>query len=433
MVGGGVVSSEVERQAARRRTFAIISHPDAGKMTLPEKFLLYAGQIEEAGAVKSRKRQRTVTSDWMELEQQRGISIATAVLRFEHREPHGEFLGVVDRRTECFHRYTRVAHGATEVPVETTGLEQACRAQPDLDRELALLAALGNDHDQELFEAGMTTPVFFGSALSNFGVRLLLDAIVETAPSPLPRLDTRGVPRPLDAPVSALVFKVQANMDPRHRDRLAFLRICSGRFQRGQALTCARDGSQFAGRYAHQLFGRERATVEEAWPGDVIGLVNAMDLQIGDTLYVDEPVTCPPPPTFTPEHFRLAYPADCSRAKQFRTGIAQLDEEGIIQVLRRPELGDQQPVLAAVGQLQFDVAAWRLDHEFRAPVRLEEAPFEVVRRTDEPSIDRLQTVPGVAVYRRSSGMPLALFRDRWQVERIERDHPDLCLQTVVTG
>lgn len=229
------------------------------------------------------------------------------------------------------------------------------------------------------------------------------------------------------------MFKVQANMDPRHRDRLAFLRICSGHFRRGQSLTCARDGSQFARRYAHRLFGRERATIEEAWPGDVIGLVNAMDLQIGDSLYVDEPVTFPRTPTFTPEHFRLAYPADRSRAKQFRAGIAQPDEEGIIQVLRRPELGDQHPVLAAVGQLQFDVAAWRLDHEFRAPVRLEPAPFEVARRTDEPSIDRLETVPGVAVSRRSSGMPLALFRDHWQVERIERDHPDLCLQTVVTG
>ena len=185
--------------------------------------------------------------------------------------------------------------------------------------------------------------MFVGSALTNFGVRMLLDAMVDLAPPPTPRADIDGVPRPLDAPFSAFVFKVQANMDPSHRDRLAFARICSGRFERGMVVTCDRSGRAVATKYATTVFGPDRETVEEAFPGDVVGLVNATGLQLGDTIYDgDAPVTFPPIPRFSPEVFATARPLDTGRAKQFRRGLEQLDEEGVVQVLRDPDLGTRR-------------------------------------------------------------------------------------------
>ena len=212
--------------------------------------------------------------------------------------------------------------------------------------------------------------MFFGSALTNFGVRLLLDAVVDLAPPPSPREDEDGKPRDLDAPFSALVFKVQANMDPAHRDRIAFVRVASGRFERGMVVTHGPTGKPFATKYAHSVFGQERETVDEAYPGDVVGLVNATDVRVGDTLWVDEPVTFPTIPSFAPEHFAVARVRDTGRFKQFRKGIAQLDEEGVVQVLRDDAMGDQAPVLAAVGPMQFEVAVHRLENEFGAPVEL---------------------------------------------------------------
>jgi peptide chain release factor 3 len=511
-------------EAARRRTFAIISHPDAGKTTLTEKFLLYAGAIEEAGAVKSRKVARAAAADWMGLEQDRGISVSSAVMRFEHDgdvfnlldtpghrdfsedtyrvlsgvdaavmvldaargvehqteklfavcrrrgtpvitfvnkmdrptpeplailddiestlgieatpvtwpvKPEGRFRGVVDRRDAMFHRFDATAHGTRRGDVDVTPLAEL-EGGGDIAEEIELLDALGKDHDDELFLAGATTPVFFGSALSNFGVRLLLDAISGIAPSPRPRPDADGEPSPMTAPFSGFVFKVQANMDPRHRDRIAFVRVCSGRFERGAAITCDRTGRTFTAKYAHQVLGRERVTVDEAAPGDVVGLVNATDLVVGDTLWTDDPVVFPPVPTFTPEHFRVAYPADRSRSKQFRTGLEQLDQEGVIQVLRHEDLGDQAPVLAAVGALQFDVAEWRLEHEFRAPVRLEGCRWTIARHTDAAGAEELAGMRDVEVYRRASGAHIALFRDRWQLQRIEERHPELTLDAVAT-
>ncbi|HEX9889356.1 MAG TPA: peptide chain release factor 3, partial [Nitriliruptorales bacterium] len=517
----------VLREARRRRTFAIISHPDAGKTTLTEKFLLYAGAIGEAGAVRSRRTQRAATSDWMAMEKERGISVSSTVLRFEHDgavfnlldtpghrdfsedtyrvlsgvdaaimvldaasgvepqteklfavcrrrgtpvitfvnkmdrpspeplailddieqtlgieptpvtwpvKPANSFVGVVDRRDQCFHRYRADAtHGSQRSVEDVRPWSEVAAEWPGAAMEVDLLTELGKDHDDELFLAGITTPVFFGSALSNFGVRLLLDAIKGMAPPPSPRHDLDDRARDLDGPFSGFVFKIQANMDPRHRDRIAFVRICSGRFERSAQVVCERTGSTFNAKYAHQVFGRERRTVDEAYPGDVVGLVNALDLNIGDTLYVDDPIAFPPPPTFTPEHFRVAHPADRSRVKQFRRGLEQLDEEGVIQVLRHPDLGDQAPLLAAVGQLQFDVAAWRMEQEFRAPVRYESSRYEIARRTDEESAQSLSTMRNVGLYRRSSGTPIALFESRYQCERIEREHPELTLDTIVTG
>ena len=520
-------------EAARRRTFAIISHPDAGKTTLTEKFLLYGGAIQQAGEVRQRRDTRSTSSDWLRIEQERGISVSSSVMRFDHDdhvlnlldtpghhdfsedtyrvlsgvdsavmvidaargvEPQteklhvvcrrrgtpvitfvnkmdrfapepleilddleaklgmtplpvtwpvhdaGRFLGVIDRRDGRFHHLEGTGRG------RTTGIESAERWEdvraslPEAsaraaDEELELLDSLGRTIDiaalSDAHLAGTGTPVFFGSALVNFGVRLLLDAVVVLAPAPSARPTVEGGIRALDAPFSGFVFKVQANLDPRHRDRLAFVRICSGRFERGTSLDCTRTGRRVIAKYAHQVFGRDRETVEEAFPGDIIGLVNATDLRIGDTLHDGPQVTFPPLPTFTPERFAVASMADRSKVKQFRRGLEQLDEEGVVQVLRHPDLGDQEPLLAAVGQLQFDVAAWRMEHEFGAPIRLAAAGWGAARGTDVGSVAKLRTLRDTAVYHRADGVPLALFRSEWVAKRTEADHPELTLKQVL--
>jgi peptide chain release factor 3 len=515
----------VQGEAARRRTFAIISHPDAGKTTLTEKFLLYAGAIGRAGAVQTRKVDRATTSDWLELEQQRGISVSSAVARFEHDghvlnlldtpghrdfsedtyrvlsgvdaavmvldavrgvepqteklfavcrargtpvitfvnkmdrpspepleilddleatlgltgqpvtwpiKPEGRFHGVVDRRTHRAYRFEPVAPRGGQMAQEDVG--EAASVPTEVREEVELLDAIGADFDRDAFLAGTASPVFFGSALSNFGVRLLLDAIVELAPPPEARPTRDGDVRPIEAPFSGLVFKIQANLDPRHRDRMAFVRVCSGRFERGSTLVNARTGRGTTAKYATAVFGRERETVDEAYPGDVIGLINAMDLLAGDSLHAPgAPVVFPPLPTFTPEHFATAHPVDRARTKQFRKGVDQLDEEGVVQVLRHPDLGDQVPIWAAVGRLQFEVASWRMEHEFNAPVRLEGTRFEVARATDEAGAATLAAMRDVEVYRRSGGAPMVLFRSRFVADRVAADHPGLVLDTLVLG
>ncbi|HJR26187.1 MAG TPA: peptide chain release factor 3 [Acidimicrobiales bacterium] len=515
-------------EAARRRTFAIISHPDAGKTTLTEKFLLYGGAVQSAGAVKARGERRRVTSDWMEMEQKRGISITSTVLQFPYRdavlnlldtpghrdfsedtyrvlaaadaavmvldaakgiEPQtlklfevcrernlplvtfvnkwdrpgreplelldqveaqlsivptpvtwpvgiaGDFRGVVDRAGGHYVRFTRTARGATEAGEEVRTFAEAAAEEGDAwaaaEEELALLDEVGAHAEGERFRKGEVTPVFFGSALTNFGVRLLLDAVVDLAPAPTPRDDVQGHPRPLDAPFSAFVFKVQANMDPSHRDRIAFVRVCSGRFERGMVVTHGPTGKPFATKYAHAVFGQERDTLEEAWPGDVVGLVNATDVTVGDALYDGPPVEFPRLPEFAPEHFVVARVKDTGRFKQFRRGIAQLDEEGVVQVLRDQDLGDQAPILAAVGPMQFEVAAHRLEHEFGAATELSPTAWRVARRTDEASTPALRGLQGVAVYARAEGTRYALFESPYWLARVEGDHPELTLERLV--
>lgn len=517
----------VAEQAARRRTFAIISHPDAGKTTLTEKFLLYSGQIAEAGSVKARSGRRSATSDWTELEQQRGISITSTALQFEYRdcvlnlldtpghrdfsedtyrvlaatdaaimvidgskgiEPQtlklfevcrqrelpilifvnkcdrpgrpalelldeientlqllptpmswpvgvpGDLRGIVDRSTNRFVRYDRTAHGAKESPEEIMSIDDVDLETPgwlDAHEELELLDAVGGEIDIKGFLAGEVAPVFFGSALTNFGVRLLLDAVVDLSPSPAARPSEEGEPRPLDEPFSAFAFKVQANMDRQHRDRIAFVRVCSGRFERGMTVTHSRTGKPFATKYAHSMFGSDRETVDEAWPGDVVGLVNATDVRVGDTLFMGPPVRFPGIPSFAPELFRRVRVADTSRYKQFRRGLVQLDEEGVIQVLRDEQVGDVEPILAAVGQMQFEVAMHRLDGEFGAPAILTPAPFSVARRTDEESAAEVRRLPGATVMRRSDGALLALFENEYYLRRIESEKDHLTLERVL--
>ena len=516
-------------ETARRRTFAIISHPDAGKTTLTEKFLLYGGALGvEAGAVKAREGRRSATSDWMALEQQRGISITSTVLQFPYRdhvvnlldtpghrdfsedtyrvitaadgavmvldaakgiEPQtlklfevckarglplitfinkwdrpgrehlelmdeieqqiglvcspiswpvgiaGDFRGVVDRRSGDFIRFTRTARGATIAPEELVDPIQAAGDEGGVwataQEELRFIEGVTPPFDPKAFLAGEMTPVFFGSALTNFGVRLLLDAVIDYVPPPTPRLDVHGAPRPLDAPFSGFVFKVQANMNPAHRDRLAFLRVCSGHFERGMVLTHGRTGKPFATKYAHQVFGQERITLDDAFPGDVIGLVNATEVRVGDTLYLDEPAEFPRLPAFAPTHFAVARVKDTQRFKQFRKAVAQLDEEGVVQVLRDLDLGDQMPMFAAVGPMQFDVAMWRLEHEFNAPATLSPATYSVARVTDEASTPILRSMRGVTVVRRNDGALLALFESPYWLERLKVDHPELVLDRLI--
>jgi peptide chain release factor 3 len=514
-------------EAARRRTFAIISHPDAGKTTLTEKLLLYGGALgREAGAVKARSDRRSATSDWMDLEQQRGISITSTVLQFPYRdrvvnlldtpghrdfsedtyrvltacdaavmvldaakgieaqtlklfevcrdrglpiitfvnkwdrpglspleliddvESHlslictpvswpvgiaGDFRGVFDRRSGEFIRFTRTARGATEAPEELVDPSRAAAEEGEAwsacTEELGLFD--GAEHDEELFLAGESTPVLFGSAITNFGVRVLLDTVIDEVPAPTMRMASDGTTRALDAPFSGFAFKVQANMDKAHRDRIAFVRVNSGRFERGMVVTHGRTGKPFATKYAHSVFGSDRDTLEEAFPGDVIGLVNATDVRVGDTLWVEEPVEFPPIPTFAPEHFATVRVRDVSRSKQFRSGVQQLDEEGVVQVLRDPDFGDQAPVLAAVGALQFEVATHRLETEFGAPVELTPTRFRVARRTDEASRAALRAMQGVDVLERSEGTLLALFESTYWLERLEKEHPELTLEKLV--
>jgi peptide chain release factor 3 len=222
-------------------------------------------------------------------------------------------------------------------------------------------------------------------------------------------------------------------MDRAHRDRIAFVRICSGRFERGMVLTCHRTGRPFATKYASTVFGAERSTVEEAFPGDVVGLVNATGLNIGDTLYETSPVEFPPIPRFSPEVFATARPLDTGKMKQFRKGLAQLDEEGVVQVLRDPAFGDSAPVLAAVGQLQFDVFANRLEVEFNAPSEITSAPYDAIRFTDEATARRLREIGGIRVMERGDGRLVALFESRYRLQRIVSDEPELVLDPITNG
>jgi peptide chain release factor 3 len=281
------------------------------------------------------------------------------------------------------------------------------------------------------FLAGESTPVFFGSALTNFGVRHLLESVVHLAPAPGPRATIDDGERPIDAGFSGFVFKVQANMDPNHRDRIAFLRVNSGRFERGMTATVARTGRPFALRYAHDVLGRERETLDEGWPGDVIGLVNATDLGIGDTLYVGEQVAFPGIPTFAPEHFMAVRNRDTARYKQFRRGLGQLDEEGVVQVLRNPDLGDAAPLLAAVGPMQFDVASYRMQNEFNVPIELGATHWKVARLTDAEGERILRTRRECEVLHRADGRRYALFRSEHQLAHVAGEHPDVRLDAIV--
>lgn len=513
-----------------RRTFAVISHPDAGKSTLTEALALHARAITEAGAVHGKGDRRGTVSDWMAMEKARGISITSAALQFVYRdhvinlvdtpghsdfsedtyrvlsavdsavmlvdagkglEPQtlklfrvcalrgipvitvinkwdrpglsplelmdlieqkinlrptpltwpvgeaGDFRGVLDRRAGEFVKYTRTAGGATRAPETRIGPDQVGEEDAQVwaaaVEEHELLGLHDADHDQKRFLAGETTPVMFASALLNFGVALLLDLLLDIAPAPSATEGVDGTIRRVDDEFSAFVFKVQSGMNAAHRDRLAYARVISGTFERGMVVTHAGTGRPFATKFAQAVFGRETTSVESAEPGDIIGLVNANALRVGDTVYVGDPVEYPPVPTFTPEHFMTASDGDIGRYKQFRKGIEQLDQEGVVQVLRSDLRGDQNPVLAAVGPMQFEVVEDRMTNEFNAPIRFSRLDYSVARRTDATGAEALKGIRGVEVLARSDGTHLALFVDEWRAKTTTRDHPDVLLEALPAG
>jgi peptide chain release factor 3 len=523
-------TSTVRAEAGRRRTLAVISHPDAGKSTLTEALALHAEVISEAGAVHGKGGRRGVVSDWLEMERARGVSITSAALQFAYRETvinlldtpghadfsedtyrvltavdcavmlldaakglepqtlklfevcrargvpvitfvnkwdrpgrealelcdelserigltpmpltwpvglAGQFRGVADVSSGGLVRYERTAGGATAAPEQYLDPEQALTEEgagwTQAREELELLAASGGEFDAGSFYAASATPVLFGAAVLNFGVRHLLDLLVGLAPEPAPRTDVRNEPRALDARFSAFVFKVQTGMDRSHRDQVAFARVCSGCFERGAVVTNASTGRPFATKYAQQMFGRQRATLDVAYPGDVIGLVNATALRVGDTLYEGKPaVAFPGLPTFAPGHFAVARSTDIGRSKQFHRGVDQLESEGVVQVLRSDRRGEGVPVFAAVGPMQFDVAAHRLESEFGAPVTLERLPYTVVRRLTDPGHRSLIEASGRGeVLTRTDGTDLALFSDQIALSILQRKQPDLAVEELL--
>lgn len=513
-----------------RRTFAVISHPDAGKSTLTEALALHARVITEAGAVHGKGDRRATVSDWMAMEKARGISITSAALQFNYRdhvinlvdtpghsdfsedtyrvlsavdsavmlvdagkglEPQtlklfqvcalrgipvitvinkwdrpglsalelmdliqekiklrptpltwpvgeaGDFRGVLDRRTGDFVKYTRTAGGATRAP--ETRMEASEVGAEDLDvwqvatEEHELLDLDGANHDQDSFLSGETTPVMFASALQNFGVAQLLDLLLDLAPEPSPTEGVDGSVRRPDDEFSAFVFKVQSGMNNAHRDRLAYARIVSGSFERGMVVTHAASGRPFATKFAQAVFGRDTSSVETAEPGDIVGFVNAQALRVGDTVYVGDRIEYPPVPSFAPEHFRTATAGDIGRYKQFRKGIEQLDQEGVVQVLRSDLRGDQSPVLAAVGPMQFEVVEDRMVNEFNSPIRFSPLDYKVARITDADGAAALAGMRGVEVLQRSDGTHMALFVDQWRANVTARDNPEIRLEALPAG
>ena len=545
--------STLADEAARRRTFAVIAHPDAGKSTLTEALALHAHVISEAGAVHGKAGRKATVSDWMEMEKDRGISIASSALQFEYApedhdgEPYminlvdtpghadfsedtyrvltavdaavmlvdgakglepqtlklfrvckarglpiitvvnkwdrpgrtplelvdeivteiqlqptplfwpvgeaGDFRGLArindDGEAEEYIHFLRTAGGSTIAPEEHYNPEEAAAQAGDVwdtaAEEVELLAADGALHDEELFLECTTSPLIFASAMLNFGVHQILDTLCALAPAPAGRdsdpkvleaaaggnsgaIDGRREP---EDDFSGVIFKVQAGMDRNHRDSLAFMRVVSGVFERGMQATHAQSGRTFSTKYALTVFGRTRSTVEAAYPGDIVGLVNAGSLAPGDTIYAGKKVQFPPMPQFAPEHFRTLRAKSLGKYKQFRKALEQLDSEGVVQILRNDARGDANPVMAAVGPMQFEVMQARMDVEYNVETVADPVPYSVARRTDAESAPVLAKQRGVEIFTRTDGELIALFGDKWKLAFVEKEHPELTMEPLV--
>lgn len=508
---------DVRAEARRRRTFAIISHPDAGKTTLTEKLLLYSGSVNLAGSVQARRNRSSTISDWMAMEQQRGISITSTVLAFDYggcrcnlldtpghadfsedtyrtlsaadsavmvidaargveaqtrklftvcrdrgipiltfinkmdrpgmapleilgvveealgieavpmNWPIGDgldFQGVYDRQTGTVHRYERVAHGARQAPVQVAGIGDAAvdallgpTAANRLRDDVALLDGVDLHMDRVRFEAGLQTPVFFGSALTNFGLDLFLNNFVVLAPAP----------KDLEPPTFAgFVFKIQSNLNPHHRDSMAFIRVTRGVFERDASVTHVRTDRRIRLGHASSLFGNDRETIEVAFPGDVIGVANPGFFAIGDTLCVGTPPDPIALPRFQPEHFAVLRQLDVQKQKAFLKGVDQLVQEGAIQILHQPSSARREPILAAVGRLQFDVMQFRLKAEYGVETQLEVLPYEVARWISGPEEDVASfRAWGTMFCEDAAGRPVVLFSNGRSLEYYAEENPRL--------
>ena len=434
----------VAQEVARRRTFAIISHPDAGKTTLTEKLLLFAGAIHIAGSVKARKASRHATSDWMEIEKQRGISVASSVMQMEYRgcvinlldtPGHKDFSEDTYRVLTAVDAALMVIDAANGVEAQTLRLLEVCRT-----RNTPIITFI-NKLDREAFLCGAQTPVFFGSAINNFGVRETLDALIDLAPPPGAKEALQRIVDPNEERFTGVVFKIQANMDPAHRDRVAFVRVCSGQFVRGMNVKISRNGKDLRTTSVVSFLSQRRDLLEQAYPGDVIGIPNHGVLQLGDTLTEGEKLQFTGLPFFAPEIFYSVELADPMRNKQLRTGLAQLGEEGAIQVFR-PHLGGSL-LLGAVGQLQVEVVAHRLKHEYGADARLVPARYKFARwvtSEDERELKRFiesnahriaYDVVDAPTFLASHSPELTATQENWSKVRFHalREHAGLVFET----
>jgi peptide chain release factor 3 len=352
-----------------------------------------------------------------------------------------DFKGVYDRLQKQVHLFERTAGGVYRAPVEIGGLnDPVIRERLDdatftkVSEELEMLEMAGHSFDVEAVLAGKTTPVFFGSAMNNFGVQLLLDGFLKHSPAPKPRNASIGEVRPEHAPFSGFVFKIQANMDPRHRDRIAFLRVCSGKFERDMYVTHTRTGKKIRLSNSHKLFARERETADDAYPGDIIGLVGYSDFGIGDTLTTDPQIVYNEIPRFTPETFAFLHNPNTSKYKQFRQGLDQLLQEGVIQILHLKDSATKIPLLAAVGPLQFEVVQYRLESEYGAESRLEQASWTVIRwlppGLSEEDLERLQLPTGARIAFDNQGKPVALFPTEWSANYFIETNPKITVSAL---
>jgi peptide chain release factor 3 len=343
------------------------------------------------------------------------------------------FKGVYDLRTKQLHLFERTQHGAKAAPVQVTGADDpALKAMVDEQTyqqfrdEIELLEGAGEVFDRERILAGDLTPVFFGSAANNFGVQLFLDTFLGIATPPGPRMTPDGPLPPESEGFSGFIFKVQANMDRRHRDRVAFMRICSGRFERDMAVFHPRQGKSVRLTRPHKLFAQERETVEEAYPGDIVGLINPGMFSVGDTLYSGPPVRFEPMPRFTPELFATLYNPDPNKRKSFQKGIDQLREEGAVQIFYYADRA-REPIVAAVGRLQFDVVQFRLETEYDVKTKLEMLAFTHVRWLDgDPAqVKEVRWPTGTALAEDVDGRPVGLFNGEWSVKYLSEKYPEV--------
>ena len=530
------VERDLGKEVESRRTFAIISHPDAGKTTLTEKLLYYGGAIQEAGAVRARRGAKSATSDWMEMEKQRGISISSTALSFAYKNftlnlldtpGHADFsedtyrtvsaadnavmlidsakglepqtrklfevcrlnglpiftfcnkmdrpaleplelldqiesefnlptyavnwpIGSGDTFKGVYHRPRREVHlfnaeakdgkakkgedkstkGLEVISVDDAKLESVIGAElhARLMEDIELLDELGGELDLQAVHDGELTPVFFGSGMNNFGVQLFLDSFLGYSVRPRGR-DLLGGDRvePTDEGFTGFVFKLQANMDPRHRDKVAFVRVVSGRFERGMRVTNARTKKSVALSRPSQMFGQDKTVLDEGFAGDVIGLNNPGSFAIGDTLYMGSRKVLPPIPTFSPELFAYLRNSDTGKYKQFQKGVQELLGEGAVQVMYSRDAVKQDPIIAAVGQLQFEVVQARMLAEYGVETTLEPLPFAVARWVvgGWDAVDAAERIFNAQCVKDIWGQPVLLFKNQWNVDQIVADTPEI--------
>ncbi len=522
--------ADLRKEIEKRRTFAIISHPDAGKTTLTEKFLLYGGAINLAGSVKGKATARHAVSDWMEIEKERGISVTSSVLQFHYQGycinildtpghqdfsedtyrtlmaadsavmvidgskgveaqtrklfkvcvmrhipiftfinkmdrdandtfdlldeiekelgiatcpinwPIGSgkaFRGVYDRNTARVKLFSDTLKGTkegteVELALDSRELEQEIgrAAKEKLLEEIELLDGASAEFDQELVSKGELSPVFFGSALTNFGVETFLEHFLQMTTAPLSRKSDRGEINPFQEEFSAFVFKIQANMNKAHRDRIAFMRICSGKFDAGMEVTHIQGGRKMRLSQPQQMMAQERKIVEEAYAGDIIGVFDPGIFSIGDTITTAaEPFAFEGIPTFAPEHFARVRQLDTMKRKQFVKGISQIAQEGAIQIFQEQNSGMEEIIVGVVGVLQFDVLKYRLENEYNVDIRLENLPYEHIRWIENKDLDpnKITGTSDMKKIKDLKGNPLLLFIHSWSVGMTLDRNPGLKL------